>query len=173
MIRPASVTDIPELSDFASRTFYQAYGWYNTEKNMREYVEKYFSINQLKEELSDESIIYLIEENQGKIEGYLKLGRKNKPPGINHVSCSEIERIYVDEYLQRKGTGKKLLNAAIRIVSERKDEILWLGVWQKNEKAIAFYLKNGFKITGTTKFILGDDEQDDFIMMLDLSSVNQ
>lgn len=164
IIRKAEIKDILKLSDLATRTFYQAYDWYNTPENMRNYVLNYFSKKNLEAEISDpETAYYLAEENE-ELVGYFKLGRQNNQALLNQNSHSEIERIYVDEKLQRGGIGKQMLDKIISLAKERKNEYIWLGVWQKNEKAIAFYKKNGFEILGITTFVLGDDPQDDFVM---------
>lgn len=80
----------------------------------------------------------------------------------------EIERIYVVNDFQGKGFGNYLMDKAVSIAVERKKQYVWLGVWEKNEKAICFYKKNGFFEIGTHSFFMGDDEQTDYIMRKDL-----
>jgi ribosomal protein S18 acetylase RimI-like enzyme len=168
ILRKVQDEDISGLSEFAARTFYQAYGWYNTEENMKNYVEKYFSKENLCKEIREpETEIYILTEDE-KIKGYVKSGRQNNLEILKDYSHMEIERIYVDNSDQRNGFGKTMLDFIIQKAKEKNSQFLWLGVWQKNEKAIAFYSKNGFKIIGTTTFILGDDDQDDFIMAREL-----
>lgn len=65
-------------------------------------------------------------------------------------------------YFNRNGLGKYLLNKAIGIAIESKKEKIWLGVWEKNENATAFYMKMGFVQTGAHSFYMGDVEQVDF-----------
>jgi ribosomal protein S18 acetylase RimI-like enzyme len=76
----------------------------------------------------------------------------------------EIERIYIKNKFQNYGLGKYLLNIALAIAMERNKKIIWLGVWEKNENAIAFYKKMGFVQTGDHSFYMGDEEQIDYIM---------
>lgn len=76
----------------------------------------------------------------------------------------EIERIYVKKKFQKHGLGKFLLNKAIESAMEHSKKKLWLGVWEKNENAIAFYTKMGFVQTGSRSFYMGDEEQIDLIM---------
>ncbi|HNX15665.1 MAG TPA: GNAT family N-acetyltransferase, partial [Oscillospiraceae bacterium] len=87
---------------------------------------------------------------------------------INDVQSLELERIYVDAKFQGRGLGRVLMEHAIEIARERKKSYVWLGVWEKNDKAIAFYQKNGFYKIGTHLFIMGDEEQIDYIMRRDL-----
>ena len=76
----------------------------------------------------------------------------------------EVERIYVKKKFQKHGVGKQLLNKALEIALEQKKKKIWLGVWEENENAIAFYQKKGFVQTGAHSFYMGDDEQVDLIM---------
>ncbi|MGW6302009.1 GNAT family N-acetyltransferase, partial [Peribacillus butanolivorans] len=76
----------------------------------------------------------------------------------------EIERIYIKKKFQKHGLGKYMLNKAMEIAMERNKKKIWLGVWEKNENAIAFYKKLGFVQTGAHSFYMGDEGQMDFIM---------
>ncbi len=71
---------------------------------------------------------------------------------------------------QRMGLGQLIIDKAIKIAEEAQKSRIWLGVWEKNEKAIAFYKKMGFVISGTHPFYIGEERQTDFIMTLDLSN---
>lgn len=82
---------------------------------------------------------------------------------MDHESL-EIERIYIKSKFQKHGLGKYLLNKVMEIAMERDKKIIWLGVWEKNENAIAFYKKMGFVQTGAHSFNMGDEVQIDFIM---------
>ena len=81
----------------------------------------------------------------------------------------EIRRIYASQYYLGKGVGKELMQAAISEAQQRGCDCLWLGVWEKNQRAIHFYKKWGFREVGTHTFSLGDDLQNDLIMELELS----
>jgi ribosomal protein S18 acetylase RimI-like enzyme len=74
----------------------------------------------------------------------------------------------VQEYIG-KGVGRELMAAAIREAGQRGCDSVWLGVWEKNPRAIAFYKKWGFQEVGSHVFQLGDDLQTDFIMELMLA----
>jgi ribosomal protein S18 acetylase RimI-like enzyme len=166
IIRQAIESDLNELSHFATQAFYDAYDWYNTAENMRDYVKKYFSKENLLSEFNQTDTVFLVAlDDHQKIIGYAKIGKGNNNSDLNE-SHSEIERIYVDTKLQRAGIGQKLIDEIIHITQQRNQKIIWLGVWQKNEKAVNFYKKIGFEIFGTTTFVLGNDPQDDYMMKL-------
>ena len=166
IIRRAKESDLNELSVFATQAFYDAYDWYNTAENMRDYVKKYFSTANLLSEFKQTDTVFLIAlDDYQKIISYAKMGKGNNNSELKE-SHSEIERIYVKTKLQRAGIGQKLIDEIILITQQRNQKIIWLGVWQKNEKAVNFYKKIGFEIFGTTTFVLGNDPQDDFMMKL-------
>ena len=73
----------------------------------------------------------------------------------NDPASLEIERIYVSGGFQGEGLGRYLMEQAIQIAVERKKKYIWLGVWEKNERAIRFYKRNGFYKTGTHSFVVG------------------
>lgn len=70
--------------------------------------------------------------------------------------------------LPKKGVGKFLLEHAINSARQKQKKYVWLGVWEKNERALRFYEQNGFYRIGTHCFILGKDRQIDHIMRKDL-----
>lgn len=100
--------------------------------------------------------------------GYLRLNESPAQTDINDIQSLEIERIYVAKEFQSKGLGNVLMNQAIDIANMRKKSYVWLGVWEKNDKAILFYKKNGFYEVGTHSFFMGEEEQTDFVMRKNL-----
>jgi ribosomal protein S18 acetylase RimI-like enzyme len=81
----------------------------------------------------------------------------------------EIRRIYASQKYLGKGVGKELMQAIISEARQRGCDCIWLGVWEKNQRAIHFYKKWGFREVGTHTFSLGDDLQNDFVMELELN----
>jgi diamine N-acetyltransferase len=65
--------------------------------------------------------------------------------------------------------GSKLMSASLDEARQHACDTVWLGVWEKNQRAIEFYRKWGFRQTGSHIFSLGDDPQTDLIMVLELS----
>jgi ribosomal protein S18 acetylase RimI-like enzyme len=48
-------------------------------------------------------------------------------------------------------------------------DILWLGVWENNHKALGFYARSGFREVGEHVFRIGDQVDRDLILAKDLS----
>ena len=101
--------------------------------------------------------------------GYLKLNEAPAQTDVQDIQSLEIERIYVTKEFQGKRLGGYLMEQAVKVAVQRKKAYVWLGVWEMNERAIHFYKKNGFYRIGTHTFVMGEDEQTDYIMRKDLS----
>lgn len=127
-------------------------------------MEKAFNRKQLETELSQRSSQFYFVEIDGETAGYLKVNTDEAQTEEMGDEALEIERIYIRSPFQKQGLGKYLFNKALEVAMKQNKKKIWLGVWEKNEKAIAFYKKMGFVQTGAHSFYMGDEEQTDFIM---------
>lgn len=169
-IKRATVEHLSDLQSICRITFEETYSWYNTAENMAYYLNHHFSIDTLRAEIeSVASHYYLLCLNRDAI-GYMKLNFGYNHSGVKDATSVEIERIYVLKQHHGKGLGQMLCNEAIKISKGLKLSYIWLGVWEKNPRAMAFYRKNSFKAVGTHIFKLGSDEQLDHLMVLNLNS---
>ncbi|MBK7035399.1 MAG: GNAT family N-acetyltransferase [Chitinophagales bacterium] len=166
-IRKASPDDLSGLCSLCAETFYDTYQQENTSENMQLYINTHFSPEVIGAELKTKNITIFIAFKGEKMIGYIKLEVINSTYMAEGSGC-EISRYYVIKEYQQYKVGKKLMNITENFALESSCNYLWLGVWQKNEKAIAIYKHLGFIISGTTTFTLGDDVQDDFIMIKSL-----
>ncbi|HZG72752.1 MAG TPA: GNAT family N-acetyltransferase, partial [Chondromyces sp.] len=137
----------------------------NSPENMKAYLEMAFNLKQLEKELSNASSQFFFVYFNGKVAAYLKVNTNEAQTEEMGDESLEIERIYVKNQFQKQGLGKCLLNKAMEIAMEHDKKKIWLGVWEKNENAIAFYKKMGFVQAGAHSFYMGDEEQTDFIMI--------
>ncbi|MBI3511810.1 MAG: GNAT family N-acetyltransferase [Bacteroidetes bacterium] len=164
IIRQAVITDAEKLRELSISTFCNAYEKFNTETDMKMYVEKNFSPENIHLELSDPVNVFFVVEENKELMAYLKLALFPKENNVNAEKPIEILRFYTSVGHAGKGIGKLLFDHCVSFATERGYDKIQLGVWQKNEGAIAVYKKWNFKITGSVKFIFGTDVQDDFIM---------
>lgn len=103
-----------------------------------------------------------------ELAGYMKLNEAPSQSDVNDKASLEIERVYVLSKYQGEGLGTLLMDKAISIAKERGKDYIWLGVWEKNEKALTFYKKHGFHTIDEHSFVIGSDVQTDYLMRLDL-----
>lgn len=164
-IRKATIDDAHALCSLGRRTFEETFAQKNTEENMKLYLDKNFIIAKLEKELEDLDSTFLLVLDGHKEIGYAKM-RKNvdNPPGITSAQAIELERIYITKAYHGKQAGHELLQACIDLANHEKHDVLWLGVWEQNTRAISFYEKYGFQKFGSHTFALGSDVQIDLLM---------
>lgn len=163
-IRKIRLEEIDELQSISKQTYLEAFTINNSPDNLRQYIEKAFTREQLLSELSDLNARFFFALNEERILGYLKVNIGNSQSeylGTNHM---EVQRIYVKKEFQGNKIGQKLMERAFTEALKNEIEFLWLGVWEHNPGAIRFYKRNGFEKIGTHQFMFGDEEQTDFIM---------
>jgi len=164
-IKQAHANDVELLQRLSIVTFTDTFAAYNTAEDMQIYIEEYFSIENLLEELNNSENFFFISFRENEPAGYLKLRLPQKHlSSLKNNTAIELERVYVLKKLQGTGLGYKLMQFAFEYSRQKGFDTLWLGVWERNEKAVRFYEKLGFETFGEHEFILGTDKQNDLLM---------
>lgn len=167
-IKKVTIVDIGKLQNIGRQTFYETFAEANTEEDMQNYLNENFSATKLEAELiNPDSEFYFATINK-KVVGYLKINFGQAQTELKGNNALEIERIYVLKEFHGKQVGQILYNKALKVAKQHNFDILWLGVWEENFRAIRFYRKNGFVEFDKHIFKLGNDEQIDIMMKLDL-----
>lgn len=161
--------DLGALRAISIETFTETFREHNTEDDMRKYVSENLAPERLRRELTTSGSRFYAMHHGGELAGYMKLNRGAAQTVEGKAGTLEIERIYVLGKFHGRQLGKALLQHAIAVAKEASYKTIWLGVWEHNAKAIAFYERNGFVKTGEHGFVLGNDVQTDYIMELQLN----
>lgn len=167
-IKKVTVNDIRPLQQISRQTFSETFSAENTEENMKKYLEEELSSEKLIAELTNKNSEFYFAVLHDKIIGYLKLNFGQSQTELKDDKALEIERIYVLKEFQGKNVGQLLYQKAVTIARQKNLNYVWLGVWEENTRAINFYKKNGFVEFDTHIFKLGNDEQTDLMMRLQL-----
>jgi ribosomal protein S18 acetylase RimI-like enzyme len=167
-IRRASRADAGRLAEFAARTFSETYAAFNDPADMSSHLAAKYSEAKQAAEIADPGGTYLLAELDGRLVGYALVVGNRAPDGMALPAPVEVVRFYVASDWHGRGVAQSLMAACIAEGRRRGGGTLWLGVWQENPRAIAFYLKAGFRIVGTTSFRLGSQVQDDHVMAMAL-----
>ena len=162
--RVATVVDAELITELSHQTFYETFASQNTKADMDKFMNEQFTKEALIKEVGAIDNIFLLAYDGGIPVGYARIRENNNPPELNNYNAIEIARIYAIRNAIGKGVGKALMQHCINIAIEKKVEMIWLGVWQENNRAIDFYTQWGFKKFGTQVFMLGDDPQMDWLM---------
>ena len=165
-IRLASQNDVGIITDLGRSTFIQAFSHLNDPVNFQTHLDRYHKLETIEEEFQAPKNQFYLAEHHGQPAGFCKLvlNENEGHPKLTGYSCLELERIYVLEQYQGMHIGYHLINMAETVGRNKNFDILWLGVWEKNLKAIEIYKKWGFSEIGSHTFDLGGDIQTDLMM---------
>lgn len=170
IIKRATLTDVEQLQAISKKTFLETFASSNSEENMTKYLEEGFSLSKLSDELNNTNSEFYFALENDEVIGYLKINFGNSQTELKDDKALEIERIYVLQEYHGKRVGQLLYDKAISTAKENTAAYVWLGVWEENPRAISFYKKNGFVEFDKHIFKLGDDEQTDIMMRLNLEN---
>jgi len=168
-IRRASEQDSVLLSDIGAETFSDAFGPQNAPQDMKLYMEKSFGPSIQAGELADPFTVFLVAEIEGEPVGYARLREGGLATVIVGYKPIEIVRFYARTHWIGRRVGAALMQASLKEAVARGCDAIWLDVWEKNDRAIAFYKKWGFAQVGTQPFRLGNDIQKDLLMARQVS----
>lgn len=169
-VRRVSLNDIDKLQAIGRQTFFETFSAENTAEDMRKYLDEGFSEEKLAAELSNTSSEFYFALLDDSVIGYLKLNYGPSQTEMKDNNALEIERIYVLKEFHGKKVGQLLYEKAMQVAQQTNASYVWLGVWEKNPRAISFYKKNGFVEFDKHIFRLGNDEQTDIMMKRQLRS---
>jgi GNAT superfamily N-acetyltransferase len=162
--REAVVSDASLIAHIGAETFKATFGPDNTPEDMEAYLVANFNLEVIKALLDETSSTFLLGYEYEKVIGYAMLMEGVPPDSIVSPNPIELVRFYILPELIGSGYGSELMSACLAKAYDLGHTTVWLGVWEKNLRAIRFYEKWGFRKVGIKQFILGQDVQSDFIM---------
>jgi ribosomal protein S18 acetylase RimI-like enzyme len=163
-IRPGSPADAARLAAMAARVFQATFGTANDPADMALYLSKTYGLAQQSAELADPAMGTLLAEVAGELAGFAQVREGRAPAPVAGPRPVELYRFYVDQPWQGRGVAQALMQAVLAEAVRRRGATLWLGVWERNDRAQAFYRKCGFVDVGSQPFVLGTDRQTDRLM---------
>lgn len=166
-VRRAHAGDINRLADLAVRSFRDTFEEDNDPGDIDDYLSSSLTAESVGSELSDAHNIFLVAsiDNNDPPAGYAKLCVGSQYPRVIDESAVEIERIYADKPVIGRGVGAALMRACLMEAEKLGCQTIWLGAWERNERAIRFYERRGFEIVASRHFTLGTDLQNDLVMV--------
>ncbi|MEO6069838.1 MAG: GNAT family N-acetyltransferase [Chitinophagaceae bacterium] len=168
-IREATTADAGLIADISRQTFYDTFSAQNREEDMDKFMKEQFAKEALMEEVGAIGNTFLMAYVEEEIVGYVRLREGPISGDEASVASLEIARLYAVSAMIGKGIGKALMEAALNVAVQKNKCVVWLGVWEKNSRAIAFYQQWGFEKFDEHDFILGNDVQRDWLMKKNLS----
>ena len=163
-LRRAGSADAASLACFAARAFTDTFAAQNTPEDLAIYLAEAFGESQQRAELTDPRCTVFLAERDGEIVGYAMLRDGTTPDCVPDTSAIEIARLYAGQRWIGAGIGALLMQRCLVEAAARGRRTIWLGVWERNTRAIGFYQRWHFSIVGSQPFQLGRDRQNDRVM---------
>jgi ribosomal protein S18 acetylase RimI-like enzyme len=168
-VRPAVISDALALSRIGAATFRDTFENENTPEDMARYLAESFSPEHQAAEIAEPAGTVLLAEHhdasdEPELVGYAHLVSGPVPEAVRGAEPLELKRLYVARAWHGRGVAQALMDAAIHAARARGAQTLWLGVWERNARAAAFYAKYGFARVGEHSFLLGSDLQTDWLL---------
>lgn len=163
-VRRAGPGDAETVAQLGERVFVETFESADNAADVRAYVAEAFAVERVRGEIVDAGSTVLIGEVDGKPVGYARLLVGEPDQAITGEAPVELVRLYVHASQHGAGVGAGLMQASIDAARAEGRRTMWLGVWERNSRAIAFYRKWGFERVGEHSFLLGSEEQTDWLM---------
>ena len=162
------VADAAELAAFAARSFNEAFAADNDPDDLQAHLVATYGPTQQAEELANPSVLTILARSGQDLVAYAQVRRSSPPPCVNHAAPVELHRFYLDSRVHGTGLASRLMQAVHRAAGDLHGRHVWLGVWEQNARAIAFYKKELFVDVGTTFYMVGPDKQTDRVLVAEV-----
>jgi len=170
VIRRGAVSDAAGLAAFAARTFAEAFGDYTGADDLQAHLAATYRPDLQTRELADPAVITLLALQDSRIVAYAQVRRNETPPScVTLPAAVELQRFYADRSVRGTSLTTRLMECALDAARKLGGQHAWLGVWERNTRAMAFYRKAGFDEIGITHYVVGSDRQTDRVFLASLS----
>ena len=163
--RRARADDAGKLSEIAERTVRETFAHSCSVEDMHLHCAAEYSAEIQHQEILDPALVTLVCEQAGQLMGFTQVRWCPAPDGCSAANAMEIQRLYVERHWHGQGVAQQLMDAAIQLAQQQGPRQIWLGVWEHNLRALAFYAKYGFAEAGEHTFMVGNDLQRDLIVL--------
>jgi ribosomal protein S18 acetylase RimI-like enzyme len=151
----AGENNTPLLAEIAVQTFIESHGHSAGKSDIEAYIQKNYTLAAVRNELSDPGNIYHIIYYNNEPAGYSKIVLTHPYEGGDE-NLTKLERLYLLGKFYNLKLGQELFRFNKQLSIDNKQSGIWLYVWKENQRAINFYLKNGFVINGSHDFRLSE-----------------
>jgi len=164
IIRRGTAADAPVLAPLARETFFDTFASTNDAGDMAIHLERAYGVPQQTAELIDPAVITLLVDEGGQTVAYAQVRTGHVPDCVSGAAPIELWRCYVQRQWHGRGIAQALMARVVAAAAAAGAQTLWLGVWERNHRALAFYRKCGFVDVGEHVFMFGSDPQTDRVM---------
>jgi ribosomal protein S18 acetylase RimI-like enzyme len=163
-VRFSKLSDAGKLAALAEQTFRDTFGGTNAIEDLNLHCQTSYGESIQAAEISNTEMVTLVCEDEGNLIAFAQLRWGKAPACVSADRPGEIQRLYVLDAWHGKGIAQILMAACMAQMEKRGSDVAWLGVWERNPRAISFYKKFKFVEVGDHIFRLGADPQRDIVM---------
>ncbi len=166
-VAKANPATAARLANLGRQTFIETFASSNSPEDMAAFLAQVYGPDIQLSELQQARYTFLLAEMQGQVVGYAKLWRDSDlglAAGEKPAGRLEVKQLYVVEDWIGTGLGAALMRRVVDLAQAEHCTAIVLGVWEKNERAKAFYQRFGFREIGEVAFTLGSDVQRDLVL---------
>ena len=171
VIRRALPSDAAPLAEVAARTFRDTFGAQNRDEDLAQHLARAYGERQQREEIADPNLVTLVADQDGALVAFAQLRPQAPAAPLDASQPIELWRFYLDTAWHGRGLAQKLIAAVLAEATAMTADAIWLGVWEHNPRAQAFYRQQGFSAFGAHTFVLDEDPQRDVLMARHLAGV--
>jgi GNAT superfamily N-acetyltransferase len=165
VIRLGTPADADNLADLAARTFRDTFAEGSQAEDMALHLGQAYGPLQQGRELADPGVVTLLVDVSDRLVGYAQLRQGPAPACVAGDAPIELWRFYLLREWHGRGLAQMLMQRVDQEAERADAQTMWLGVWEHNERAKAFYRKCSFVDVGAHVFMVGRDAQTDRIMV--------
>ncbi|MFT5012864.1 MAG: ribosomal protein S18 acetylase RimI-like enzyme [Patiriisocius sp.] len=169
-LRRANSDDADSLAQLAERTFREAFAAENIQSDLDVHCASYFSTEIQSREILDPNLVTIVADEAGELVAFAQVRPLSPKACVHGEQPSELNRLYVSSEWHGLGLAHEIMNEVLATAQQGGAGCLWLGVWEHNPRAIAFYHKYGFEVVGKHVFQLGTDPQQDLVLAVDIKA---
>ena len=149
-LQPITLEDQPVLFELMQRVYPPAYAHFWQDQGSW-YLNSLYTLDNLKKELQEEGSYYYFvrfreseDSNTYKNIGIFKIIENCTYPEQSNTLSFKVHRIYLDNNIQGKGIGKKLMLYAQERAQKTGHQLIWLDAMDQHPQAMAFYHSLGY-----------------------------
>jgi GNAT superfamily N-acetyltransferase len=154
IVRPARPGEAEALARLATVTLRAAFERDIPPAHLEPYLASSFAPANAVAELSDRGVRILVAEHCGELAGYAKLQLGPSPGAVPAARPLELVRMYLLPAWYGRGAGAGLMSGSFDAARALACDTIWLKVWDRNDRARAFYARWGFRDVGETSLAL-------------------
>ena len=144
------------IAEIGRLSFLESHGNSASVEDVDHFILKTYTKEKISNEFENKNVQYHLLYFEGIVVGFSKITLNSSNKDIPNLNITKLDRLYLLKEFYGKNLGSKLIDFNIELSKKHNQNGIWLAVWVKNQRAIKFYTKIGFKIVGKYNFKISE-----------------